>query len=133
MTNLYYNAPNQNGTPIYISESNTFYAIGTLSLPAGSYLIQAQAVLANSNSSASVETVCELVGSSNVTDAYAISDLNPDTSGVGIWSQTLHMMTYATLTATTTITLECEAAPTPIVYVYYPQMSAIPVTTVTYQ
>jgi hypothetical protein len=132
VTNLYYNAPNSNGTPIEISVSNEFYTIGTLSLPAGNYLIHASTVAANFNSSANVEVACELVGGP-ISGAYALSDLNPDTSGVGIWSQTLPLMTYATLTATTTITFECEAAPSPIVYIYYPQISAIPVTTITYQ
>jgi hypothetical protein len=88
--------------------------------------------MANFNSSANVETVCELVGGS-IGDAYALSDLNPDTSGVGIWSQTLPLMTIANLAATTSITMQCEAAPSPYVYVYYPQMSAIPVTTITVQ
>jgi hypothetical protein len=132
VTNLYYNAPNQNGTPIEMTVSNAFYSIATLTLPAGSYLIHASTVVANFNTAANVEVACELAGGA-VTDAYALSDLNPDTSGVGIWSQTLPLMTYATLTATTTIVFECEAAPSPTVYVYYPQMSAIPVTTVTYQ
>jgi hypothetical protein len=112
--------------------SGSYYTIGTLSLPAGNYLIQASAIAANDSTTANVEVECQLIGGP-ITGAIAISDLNPDTSGVGIWSQTLPLMTYATLTSTTTITLECEAAPSPTVYVYYPQMSAIPVTTITYQ
>jgi hypothetical protein len=115
-----------------MTETNVFYSIATLSLPAGSYLIHASTVVANDSTSANVEVACELVGGA-LGDAYALSDLNPDTSGVGIWSQTVPLMTYATLTSTTTITLQCEAAPSPIVYVYYPQIAAIPVTTVTYQ
>ncbi len=131
-TNIYFTSPNSNGTPIQITTSNEFYTIATLTLPAGSYLIQGKVVMANFNSSANVETVCELVGGS-IGDAYALSDLNPDTSGVGIWSQTLPLMTIANLAATTSITMQCEAAPSPYVYVYYPQMSAIPVTTITVQ
>jgi len=128
----YYNAPNSNGTPILISVSNQYYTIGTLSLPAGNYLIQAQAVLSNDSTASTVETLCELVGGP-ITGAYAIADLSPDNSTVGIWSATLPIMTYATLTGTTTITLECVAAPNPTVYLYYPQISAIPVTNITYQ
>jgi len=132
VTNLYYNAPNSNGTPVVMTTSNSFYTIGTLSLPAGSYLIHAQATLANFSTAQNTEALCELAGSPTG-PVYGITDLNPDSSGVGVWQQTVPMMTYATLTGTTTITLECEAAPTPDVYVYYPQMSAIPVTTITYQ
>ena len=133
VSNLYYNAPNSNGAPIEMTVSNTFYTIGTLSLPAGSYLIHASVILSNDYTGAAEEGLCELVGGP-ISGAYAFSDLNPDTNNVGIWSQTLPMMTYATLTGTTTITLQCEAAPaTTAVFVYYPQIAAIPVTTITYQ
>jgi len=116
-----------------MTESNAWYTIGTLSLPAGNYFIQAQAVMANFNTAATVETLCELVGGPLNGTAAGIADLSPDNNTVGIWSATIPIMTYATLTATTTITLQCIAAPSPDVYVYYPQISAIPVTTITYQ
>jgi hypothetical protein len=88
--------------------------------------------MANFNTLSTVETLCELVGGP-ITGAYGQADLNTDNSTVGIWLATIPLMTYATLTTTTTITLECVAAPSPNVYVYYPQMSAIPVTSITYQ
>jgi hypothetical protein len=61
-------------------------------------------------------------------------DLLPDNPTVGIFLGTLPLQGVVTLSSTTAITLQCEAAPGPlVVYAYYPQMTAIPVTNITTQ
>jgi len=112
--------------------TNEFAAMATLSLPGGSYWVRATIVIGN-DSGADVEAVCELSGGP-ISGAVAESDLSTGFVDYFVWFETLSVMTYANLTAPTTVSLACEAAPIiGNVYPYYPQMAAIPVTTITYQ
>ena len=132
ISNLYFTAPNSNGTPITITGNNAFYTMATLTLPAGNYLISSRIVAAN-DGAADVEVVCEIAGS-NITTTYAQADLLPDNNTVGIWLATLPIQVVASLPGSTAVTLQCEAAPGPLtLFMYYPQITAIPVTTLTQQ
>ena len=132
LTNIYHTAPNSNGTPIEITSSNAFYTVATLTLPAGNYWISSKVTVANDSSVADVEAVCQLSGGP-LTGTYAQVDLLPDNSTVGIFLATLPLEAAVTFTSSTGVTLQCEAAPTPTIFVYYPQMTAFPVTSITTQ
>ena len=130
--NIYHTAPNSNGTPYVITTTNTFETIATLTLPAGNYWISSKVTVSNFNTVADVEVVCQLAGGS-LTGTLSIADLSPDGGGVGIWSETLPLEAAGNFTSTTSVTLQCEAAPNPTVYLYWPQITAIPVANITTQ
>ena len=123
---VYHTAPNSNGTLFQIAAANTFYTIATLTLPAGSYFITSKVTVSN------FDWCANLTGGS-LSGTYAQVDLEPDNGTVGIWLATLPLEAVATFSGTTAVSLQCEAAPNPDVYIYYPQMSAIPVTNIVNQ
>ncbi len=130
--NIYHTAPNSNGTPIEITTADVFFTAATLTLPAGNYWISSKITAANDGAT-DIEVVCQLAGGP-ITGSYSQVDLLPDNSTVGIFLATLPLETAVTLTSTTAITLQCEAAPSPVtLFLYYPQMTAFPVTNITSQ
>ena len=129
---IYYTAPHSDGSPFTIN--SVYTPIARLSLPAGSFSISAKVTLSNSGSI--VETVCQLTGGEiNSNDTIVNSDLGPDNikTGVGSWAQTVPLQVAVTFSAPTTVTLQCEAVPNPLVNAYRPQMTAIPVSSIIMQ
>ncbi len=127
---IYHTAPNSNGSPYTLTGSYT--TLATLTLPAGTYWIQAQ-VSVVSGGSIDLEVACQLTG---ITGAISLTDLEADNGTVGAWSQTMPLQGAITLTGSTAVQLQCFGAPSADIqalYAYRPQMTAIPVTTLVTQ
>jgi len=109
-TALNWNADGSNGYSAQTSDTHlndTLTQVASLTLPAGSYLINANAWLENdSPSNASSLGVCELVLGS-ATDEVEAGLLGPSSAPLN--DQTLAMTVSATVTSATTATLSCEA------------------------
>jgi|HubBroStandDraft_2_1064218.scaffolds.fasta_scaffold281980_2 hypothetical protein len=109
-TGLDWNADGPNGYSVQTSDSrlnDTFTEVANLSLPAGSYIIDANAWLDNTSpSNSSSLGVCEVVFGS-ATDEVEAGLLGP--SSAPLTDQTPSLTIAGTVTSPTNATLSCEA------------------------
>jgi len=126
--NIYNANDDSNGSPLTVG--TTWTTIASLTLPAGSYWIQAETLVINLSTVTDVEVVCEIP---QINGALYAADLATDNATVGSWEATIPVQGVITLGGAGTIQLQCEAAPSPEVYAYRPQIMALQAASITAQ